>query len=76
MIGAHAGAVVVGAALIAAADLLFRALSAAVRGVAGLTDPLAVAATPPVVEGDQPQQTMLLLAASVSHRGPPVSPSR
>src|SRR5271165_1852434 len=74
MIAAHAVAVVAGALLIAGADRLFRALSTAVRGVAGLYHPLAAAATSPVVAGDQPHQAMLLLAASVSHRGPPASP--
>src|SRR5271166_3672686 len=74
MIAAHAVAVVAGALLIAGADRLFRALSTAVRGVAGLHHPLAAAATSPVVAGDQPHQAMLLLAASVSHRGPPASP--
>jgi hypothetical protein len=53
-----------------------RALSTAVRAVAGLSDPLAAAAGSPVVAGDHPQQSMLLLGASVSHRGPPVSVPR
>ncbi len=73
MIAAHVVAVVAGAVLIAGADRLFRALSTAMRGAAGPSHPLAVAATSPVVAGDQPHQAMLLLAASVSHRGPPVS---
>jgi hypothetical protein len=73
MIAAHALAVLAGAGLIAAADRLIRALSTAVRGVEGTRHPLAVAASSAVVVGDQPAQSMLLLAASVSHRGPPVS---
>ncbi|MBV9089021.1 MAG: hypothetical protein JO044_03795 [Mycobacteriaceae bacterium] len=72
MIAAHGLAVMAGAALIAGADRLFRALSTAVRAVGGLSEPLAATATAPVVAGDQPPQSMLLLAASVSHRGPPV----
>jgi len=76
MLAAHGLAIMAGAGLIAGADRLFRALSTAVRAVAGLSDPLAAAAGAPVVAGDQPRQSMLLLAASVSHRGPPVSVPR
>jgi hypothetical protein len=72
MIGAHAAAVAAGAVLIAAGDRLCRALSSAVRA---LTAPSSWPPEDVVVEtttSDQPLQSMLLLAASVSHRGPPV----
>jgi hypothetical protein len=72
MVGAHAAAVAVGALLIAAGDRLCRALSTAVRA---LTAPSSWPPEAVVVEtttSDQPLQSMLLLAASVSHRGPPV----
>jgi hypothetical protein len=46
---------------------------AAVRIVA---TPVAVAPAAPVDEADQPLRSALLLAASVSHRGPPVSRHR
>jgi hypothetical protein len=72
MVAAHAAAVVIGGMLIAAGDRLWRALSSVVR-------------TPPVPRSrphqpgtinskssDQPLQWMLLLVASLSHRGPPV----
>jgi hypothetical protein len=72
MFGAHAAAVVVGAVLIAAGDRLCRALSTVVR-------PLTVGSPLPpqtvVIAAkttDQPLQWMLLLLASVPHRGPPV----
>ena len=74
MLVAHALAVVIGAILIAAGDRLCRAVSRAVE-VSGRavvppipSRPMAVAAG-----ADQPLRSALLLAASVSHRGPPVS---
>ena len=76
MLAAHALAVVVGAILIAAGDRLCRAVSrvlmAAMRAVAA-----PIPCTPVVVTGaDQPLRSSLLLAASVSHRGPPISRAR
>jgi hypothetical protein len=74
MVAAHAVAVGAGALLITASDRLCRAVShvlrAAVRIVAA-----PIAAAPVVVIGapDRPLRSALLLAASVSHRGPPVS---
>lgn len=72
MVGAHAGAVVCGAVLIAVGDRLYRALSNTVRT---LTASPSLSAEPCVIEGptsDQPLQSMLRLAASLSRRGPPV----
>ena len=74
MLAAHVVAVGVGALLIAACDRLCRAVSRAVRAAVRIVvAPVAVA--PVVVTGgaDQPLRSALLLAASVSHRGPPVS---
>ena len=72
MVGAHGAAVVAGAVLIAAGDRLCRALSTMVRALivraprpSHVVDIAAAAA-------NQPMQWMLLLRASVSHRGPPV----
>jgi hypothetical protein len=77
MLAAHAAALMVGAALIAAADRLSRAVSTAMGGcVRTPSRPPATAAAAPVVAGDQPMRSAQLLAASVSHRGPPVSLAR
>jgi hypothetical protein len=74
MLAAHVVAVGAGALLIAASDRLCRAVSRAVRAVVRIVA-APVAAAPVVVIGqpDQPLRSALLLAASVSHRGPPVS---
>ncbi len=77
MLGAHLIAIVVGAVLIAAVDRLCRAMSRAVRAAVRTVRPPVVAA--PVLSAgaaDQPLRSALLLAASVSHRGPPVSLTR
>ena len=74
MLAAHVVAVGAGALLIAASDRLCRAVSRAVRAANRIV--AAPVAVPPVVlvgEADQQLQSALLLAASVSHRGPPVS---
>ena len=77
MLAAHTVALVVGAALIAASDRLCRAVSSAMRAfVRELPRTLATGAAAAVTAGDQPLRSVLLLAASVSHRGPPVSPAR
>ncbi|WKG03327.1 hypothetical protein [Mycolicibacterium sp. HK-90] len=73
MLVAHLVAVTVGASLIASGARLWAALSrvvrAAVRAVRGTpVTTLAVATS----GADQPLHSALLLAASVSHRGPPV----
>jgi hypothetical protein len=77
MLAAHLLAVAVGALLIAAGDRLCRAMSRAVRAAARIVAP-PVMPTPVIAvhHADQPLRSALLLAASVSHRGPPVSLSR
>jgi hypothetical protein len=76
MLAAHALAIGVGALLIAAGDRLWHALSRAVRAAVRQVAP--VAATPAIAvrRAEQPLRSALLLAASVSHRGPPVSLAR
>jgi len=77
MLAAHAVAVVVGAALIAAGGRLCRAATSALRAFASERAAiLATAAAAAVNAGDQPLRSTLLLAASVSRRGPPVSLAR
>jgi hypothetical protein len=74
MLVAHLVAVGAGALLIAASDRLCRAVSRVVRAAVRIVaTPVAVAPAVPVDEADQPLRSALLLAASVSHRGPPVS---
>lgn len=77
MLCAHLVAIAAGAVLIAALDRLCRAMSRAVRA-AVRTVGLPVVAAPVLFAGaaDQPLRSALLLAASVSHRGPPVSLAR
>ena len=76
MLAAHLLAIAAGALLIAAGDRLSRAVSRAVRAVVRRVCP--VFATPVVAARrvDQPLRSVLQLAASVSHRGPPVSLAR
>jgi hypothetical protein len=74
MLAAHLVAIGAGALLIAACDRLCRAVSRAVRAAVRIVaDPVRL--TPAVTIGgaDQPLRSALLLAASMSHRGPPVS---
>lgn len=74
MLAAHVVAVGAGALLIAASDRLCRAVSRAVRAaVRVVAGPVAVAPVVVIDEADQPLRSALLLAASMSHRGPPVS---
>jgi hypothetical protein len=74
MLTAHVVAVAVGALLIAASDRLCRAVSRAVRAAARiLAAPVAAAPALVIGQADQPLRSRLLLEASVSHRGPPVS---
>jgi len=77
MLVAHGVAVGVGAILIAAGDRLCRAVSRTVE-VAVRTVAAPIPVTPAVVttDADQPLRSALLLAASVSHRGPPVGCAR
>jgi len=73
MLTAHLVAVVVGALLIAGAERLCRALSTVLGEPAARRTPLPVVRptwTP--VRPDHPLQSRLLVAVSISHRGPPV----
>lgn len=76
MLAAHLSAVAVGALLIATSDRLCRAVSRAIRAVARPAVPPVPTVTVVARGGDQPLRSALLLAASVSHRGPPVSAVR
>jgi hypothetical protein len=77
MLAAHVVAIATGALLIAAGDRLHRAVSHTVKAAVRTVCP-PVVAMPVVATGnaDQPLRSALLLAASVSHRGPPVSLAR
>lgn len=77
MLAAHITALVVGATLITGADRLCRAVCTTLRSLAReWPRQLASAAAGPAVGSDQPWRSALLLAASVSHRGPPVGLAR
>jgi hypothetical protein len=74
MVVAHTIAIGTGALLIAASDRLCRAVSRTVRSaVRVVAAPIGVAPVVVVEGADQPLRSALLLATSVSHRGPPVS---
>lgn len=77
MVAAHAVAVGVGAVLIAAGDRLCGVVSRVMRvAVRVVCPPPAPHARPIARRPEQPLRSALLLAASMSHRGPPVSPAR
>lgn len=77
MIVAHLAAVTCGAALIASAGYLCAAVSRAVRAADPPAPcPVTAAPAPALGHADQPMRSALLLAASMSHRGPPVSAVR
>jgi hypothetical protein len=77
MLAAHLVAVTCGAALIASAGYLCSALSRVVRAAVAPTSPPAFSAPlVALVAADQPLRSALLLAASMSHRGPPVGAVR
>jgi hypothetical protein len=77
MLAAHVVAVGAGALLIAASDRLCRAVSRAVRAAVRIVAaPITFAPVVMVGQADQPLRSALLLAASMSHRGPPVSHRR
>ena len=76
MLAAHLLAIIAGATLIAAGERLWRALSRAVRAVVRVVCVVTVRPMPVVRRADQPLRSALLLAASVSHRGPPVRLAR
>ena len=77
MVIAHLIAITCGAALIATAGYLCSALSRAVRAVEpSAPQPVIATHTPAFRDADQPLRSALLLAASMSHRGPPVGAVR
>lgn len=77
MLAAHLVAVAAGAVLIAAVDRLCRAVARAVRAVVRIVcPPVPDAPVSATGAADQPLRSALLLAASVSQRGPPVSLAR
>jgi hypothetical protein len=76
MLVAHASAVLVGALLIAAGDRLCAAVSRVVEVTARVAGAPIPGRPLVVADADQPLRSALLLAASVSHRGPPVSRAR
>jgi hypothetical protein len=74
MLAAHVVAIGVGALLIAAGDRLVCAVSRAVRAAVRIVAaPVEVTRVVVIGGADQPPHSALLLAASVSRRGPPVS---
>lgn len=76
MLAAHAAAVLIGALLIAVGEHLCAAVSRAVRVAASIPRELpCVLTTVTAGTADQPLFSELVLAASMSHRGPPVSPA-
>jgi hypothetical protein len=77
MVAAHVVAVACGAALIAAAGYLCTAISRVVRTtVAPASVPITSVPRVALGDADQPLRSALLLAASMSHRGPPVGAVR
>lgn len=76
MLAAHAAAVAVGALLITVGEHLCAAVSRAIRVTAAKASELpSVATTVAKRTADQPLFSELVLAASMSHRGPPVRPA-
>jgi hypothetical protein len=77
MLAAHLAAIAAGAVLIAAGDRLCRVVSRAVRAAVRAVVPPVMSAPVRATRGaDQPLRSALALAASMSHRGPPVSLAR
>jgi hypothetical protein len=76
MLVAHALAVVAGAVLIAAGDRLCRAVSRVVEVATRTVLPPIPSRSVLAAGADQPLRSSLLLAASMSHRGPPASRAR
>jgi hypothetical protein len=76
MIAAHLVAVACGAAMIAAASYLCAAISHVVRTAVAPTPVPVTTAPAALTDADQPLRSALLLAASISHRGPPVGAVR
>lgn len=74
MLSAHLLAVLAGAVLIAVADRLCRALSRAVHGCTAVPVSAPTAPRRPALPRvHQPLQSRLLIAVSISHRGPPAA---
>jgi hypothetical protein len=77
MLAAHVLAIAVGALLIAAGERVCRAVSRGVRAAVRIvSQPVTAVPIVTAPAADQPLRSALLLAASVSHRGPPVSLAR
>jgi hypothetical protein len=77
MLLAHAAAVALGAILVAACERLCAALSSAIRGCGRIAQPQSTAMPAFAVRrSDHPQRRDLLIAASISHRGPPAGVAR
>ncbi|CAN5380006.1 hypothetical protein BH09ACT7_BH09ACT7_37060 [soil metagenome] len=77
MLAAHLAAVVCGAVLVAASERLYTALSSAIRSATRITSgPVTPGTLLIAIRDDPPQQRIRLLAASISHRGPPVGAVR
>jgi hypothetical protein len=73
MLAAHVGAIAVGAALIATGGRLCAAVSRTLFAATPRPSrPIAAVSATVVESADQPLHSALSLAASVSHRGPPV----
>jgi hypothetical protein len=73
MLTAHLAAVVAGAALVSSCERLYVALSTAIRRYRSAISPLAFPAVQQVwTRGEPSTQRARLIAASISHRGPPL----
>lgn len=74
MVAAHIGATVLAASLIGIGDHLCRVLSRVMRDPApSAPEPVPAAGGVAHRSADQPMRASLLLASSMSHRGPPVA---
>ncbi len=74
MIGGHVAAIAVGATLIVMGGRLCASMSRVLQAASPpRNEPVTTAAMVRLPSADQPRHSALSLAASVSHRGPPVS---
>jgi hypothetical protein len=77
MLGAHLTAVLAGGVLVAAAERLYTALSSVIRRCRAAVRVRAVTgALLTAVRDEPPLQRVRLIAASISHRGPPLGAAR
>ncbi|GLP73162.1 hypothetical protein TUM20983_02720 [Mycobacterium antarcticum] len=77
MMAAHLVAIAFGAVLITMGERLCAALSRVlIRALRAARRPVGAQTAIVVASADQPRQSMRLLSASLSHRGPPVSLAR